>query len=285
MPNYFYLLIDANFSSSYLISMWLRLFNTNNQFKGILLRECKPSEEILDLRAEFHCRYVGQSILTKKITNDLNHAYGEIDQAEAAMISLFGIPEHPSSPHRDDLVFLGKDINGEMARDWFNKNTLASPPFFFSQLDQIIDPWWIDISNRRILNVHSAILPYARGVHSIENIAVTQDLDRFKEAAGTTVHYIDEGIDTGPIIRAERVNNPFRFHSIWELKGYIYMLGYRLYTDVAKHIAFQEDSIPAGVVSNPNFMSPNYRKKDFTPGTAILAENGYLAMKSKVGDQ
>jgi phosphoribosylglycinamide formyltransferase-1 len=52
----------------------------------------------------------------------------------------------------------------------------------------------------RIVNTHSAPLPEFPGAHPIEDVLAAG----VKETAAT-VHYVDEGIDTGPVIAAERV--------------------------------------------------------------------------------
>ena len=51
----------------------------------------------------------------------------------------------------------------------------------------------------RIVNVHPSLLPEFPGAHAIEDA-----LAAGVETTGVTVHYVDEGVDTGPIIRQER---------------------------------------------------------------------------------
>ena len=52
----------------------------------------------------------------------------------------------------------------------------------------------------RIVNTHSAPLPDFPGAHPIEDV-----LAAGVDETAATVHYVDEGIDTGPVIAAERV--------------------------------------------------------------------------------
>jgi len=52
----------------------------------------------------------------------------------------------------------------------------------------------------RVINVHPSLLPDFPGVHAIED-ALAAGVD----VTGVTVHYVDEGIDTGPVIVQEEV--------------------------------------------------------------------------------
>jgi len=52
----------------------------------------------------------------------------------------------------------------------------------------------------RIVNTHSAPLPQFPGAHPIEDV-----LAAGVSETAATVHYVDEGVDTGPVIAAEPV--------------------------------------------------------------------------------
>jgi phosphoribosylglycinamide formyltransferase-1 len=52
----------------------------------------------------------------------------------------------------------------------------------------------------RILNVHPALLPAFPGLH-----AQRRALEHGVKIAGATVHFVDEGVDTGPIVLQEAV--------------------------------------------------------------------------------
>ena len=52
----------------------------------------------------------------------------------------------------------------------------------------------------RIVNTHSAPLPDFPGAHPIEDV-----LAAGAKQTAATVHYVDEGVDTGPVIAAEPV--------------------------------------------------------------------------------
>jgi phosphoribosylglycinamide formyltransferase-1 len=65
---------------------------------------------------------------------------------------------------------------------------------------RIISPNFVRRYRMRIMNIHPALLPSFRGLH-----AQKQALDYGVKVTGCTVHFIDEGVDTGPIILQKAV--------------------------------------------------------------------------------
>jgi phosphoribosylglycinamide formyltransferase-1 len=59
---------------------------------------------------------------------------------------------------------------------------------------------FFDYYGGRIINTHSAPLPEFPGAHPIEDV-----LAAGVPETAATVHYVDEGMDTGPVIAVERV--------------------------------------------------------------------------------
>ena len=59
---------------------------------------------------------------------------------------------------------------------------------------------FFDYYGGRVVNTHSAPLPDFPGAHPIEDVLAAGVAE-----TAATVHYVDEGIDTGPVIAAERV--------------------------------------------------------------------------------
>jgi phosphoribosylglycinamide formyltransferase-1 len=66
---------------------------------------------------------------------------------------------------------------------------------------RIISPEFINTFRMRILNIHPALLPAFPGLH-----AQRQALDYGVKVSGCTVHFVDEGMDTGPIILQSAVS-------------------------------------------------------------------------------
>jgi phosphoribosylglycinamide formyltransferase-1 len=63
---------------------------------------------------------------------------------------------------------------------------------------EILGPEFIRRFAGRIVNVHPSLLPAFAGIRAIE-----QALDYGVKVMGVTVHYVDEGVDSGPIILQE----------------------------------------------------------------------------------
>lgn len=60
---------------------------------------------------------------------------------------------------------------------------------------RIISPEFVSHYRMRIMNIHPALLPSFPGLH-----AQKQALDAGVKITGCTVHFVDEGVDSGPII-------------------------------------------------------------------------------------
>jgi phosphoribosylglycinamide formyltransferase-1 len=67
----------------------------------------------------------------------------------------------------------------------------------------ILDAGFVARFPDRILNVHPALLPAFPGIRAIE-----QALDHGVKVFGVTVHLVDEGVDTGPIVLQRAVELP-----------------------------------------------------------------------------
>jgi phosphoribosylglycinamide formyltransferase-1 len=60
---------------------------------------------------------------------------------------------------------------------------------------QLLSPEFLRRFAGRVINVHPALLPAFPGLRAVE-----QALDYGVKVFGVTVHFVDEGIDTGPVI-------------------------------------------------------------------------------------
>ena len=89
----------------------------------------------------------------------------------------------------------------------------------------------LDAFPNRILNIHPALLPAFPGLESWK-----QALDAGAKQAGCTVHFVDEGMDTGPIILQESV--PILSDDTAEvLHARIQVIEHRLYPAAIRKVA------------------------------------------------
>jgi phosphoribosylglycinamide formyltransferase-1 len=65
---------------------------------------------------------------------------------------------------------------------------------------QLLRPPFLERFPQRVVNIHPAPLPDFPGAHPLEDV-----LEAGAAAAAATVHYVDEGVDTGTVIASEPV--------------------------------------------------------------------------------
>jgi phosphoribosylglycinamide formyltransferase 1 len=68
---------------------------------------------------------------------------------------------------------------------------------------QLLDPVFLDRFPQRVINVHPALLPAFPGIGSVEQ-AIAYGVKVF----GVTVHFVDEGVDSGAIILQRALDLP-----------------------------------------------------------------------------
>ena len=68
---------------------------------------------------------------------------------------------------------------------------------------QLLSPEFVERFRNRAINVHPALLPSFPGID-----AVQQAIDHGSKVTGVTVHFVDEGVDSGPIILQRAVPIP-----------------------------------------------------------------------------
>jgi phosphoribosylglycinamide formyltransferase 1 len=277
----FILLTEDTFHAGYLVARWQEEFRSEAACNGVLLRATKPTDELLLARKAFHAQFRERHTLDRPTWSRLERLYPGLDKTDRAMVAAFGVPPGPAG--HDRIGFLDHDVNGQRAREWLTKQCAGGCELFvFVFLDRILEPWWIELTHSRIVNAHSAVLPGARGMFAIEQIAATRDLDRFRRSAGATAHYVDTGVDTGPIICGEQFADPFGFISIWDCKAHSFSLAFDILIRLSRRLTARPGVVPIGTSQDPATVGTEFKRADFTPERRRQAEFGYVEMRHRI---
>ncbi|MBF0565374.1 MAG: phosphoribosylglycinamide formyltransferase [Nitrospirae bacterium] len=115
----------------------------------------------------------------------------------------------------------------------------------------------LDAYPMRIMNVHPSLLPAFRGLD-----AQKQALDFGVKVAGCTVHFVDEGVDTGPIIIQAAVsviqgdNAESLSDRILKLEHKIYPYAVKLFSEGRLRVEGRTVVIKGGVDNNGFLTNP-----------------------------
>ncbi len=96
---------------------------------------------------------------------------------------------------------------------------------------QLLSPAFVGRFRNRVVNVHPALLPAFPGLD-----AIGQALQAGVETTGVTVHFVDEGIDTGPAIVQREVAVPAGRDRA-QLEEAIHAVEHELYPEAIRMIA------------------------------------------------
>jgi phosphoribosylglycinamide formyltransferase-1 len=115
-----------------------------------------------------------------------------IERARAASIAagLFPSADFPDRGARDAAM-----------GDWIEKR--GADLIVLAGYMQLLSESFVARFRHRIVNVHPALLPDHPGLD-----AIGQALNAGVETTGVTVHFVDEGVDTGPVILQREVDVP-----------------------------------------------------------------------------
>jgi phosphoribosylglycinamide formyltransferase-1 len=101
----------------------------------------------------------------------------------------------------ETAVFPAADYADRAARDtvmadWLDEQGVEL--LVLAGFMEILSPGFIGRFSGRVINVHPSLLPAFPGIRPIE-----EALDYGVRVMGVTVHYVDEGVDSGPIVLQE----------------------------------------------------------------------------------
>jgi phosphoribosylglycinamide formyltransferase-1 len=115
-----------------------------------------------------------------------------LERARAAGVetAVFTRDEHPDREARDDAM-----------AEWIE--AFPADLVVLAGYMQLLSPPFVARFRNRIVNVHPALLPSFPGLD-----AIGQAIEAGVEVTGVTVHFVDEGVDTGPVIVRREVAVP-----------------------------------------------------------------------------
>jgi phosphoribosylglycinamide formyltransferase-1 len=107
------------------------------------------------------------------------------------------------APHLPTATFELRDFSSRESRDeamaaWLHEQGVEL--VVLAGYMHILTPAFLRRFPSRVINVHPSLLPDFPGAH-----AVADQLAAGVRESGVTVHLVDEGVDTGPILLQERV--------------------------------------------------------------------------------
>jgi phosphoribosylglycinamide formyltransferase 1 len=116
-----------------------------------------------------------------------------LERAEGAGIetAVFSLADEPDRARRDEAL-----------AGWLEERDVEL--VVLAGFMELLTPGFIRRFGGRIVNVHPALLPAFPGLGAID-----QALEHGVKVAGVTVHFVDEGVDSGPIVLQEAFELPY----------------------------------------------------------------------------
>lgn len=145
---------------------------------------------------------------------------GALERARSAGVETAVFPrgDHPDRESRD--VAMG---------DWIESR--KADLIVLAGYMQLLSSGFVARFRNRIVNIHPALLPAFPGLD-----AIGQALEAGAEVTGVTVHFVDEGVDTGPAILQREVPVPVG-RDRERLETSIHAVEHELYPEAIRMIA------------------------------------------------
>jgi phosphoribosylglycinamide formyltransferase-1 len=139
---------------------------------------------------------------------DKTHGHDGVEVAAVAS-SKPGVKalERATAAGIETRVFEAGDYPGRAERDhamaaWLQERDVEL--VVLAGFMELLDAAFLSRFPARVINVHPALLPAFPGAHPVED-----QIEYGVKVGGVTVHFVDDGIDTGPIILQEAVSLPY----------------------------------------------------------------------------
>ncbi|HEX6652487.1 MAG TPA: phosphoribosylglycinamide formyltransferase [Thermoleophilaceae bacterium] len=143
-----------------------------------------------------------------------------LQRAETAGIEtrVFSLADEPDRARRDDALAA-----------WLEERAVEL--VVLAGFMELLTPGFIRRFAGRIVNVHPALLPAFPGLGAIE-----QAIEHGVKVAGVTVHFVDEGVDSGPILLQEAFELPYH-RDISAIRQHFHDVEHRLLPHAVRLIA------------------------------------------------
>ncbi|MCB0869152.1 MAG: phosphoribosylglycinamide formyltransferase [Solirubrobacterales bacterium] len=159
------------------------------------------------------------------VGSDKPEAYA-LERAVAAKVPTAAFP-------RDE--FADREARDSAMADWIDST--GAELVVLAGYMQLVSPSFVERFRGRIVNVHPALLPSFPGLD-----AIGQALEQGVKVTGVTVHFVDEGTDTGPVILQRAVEVPANWDRD-ELEARVHAVEHQIYPEAIGMIARGEVKI------------------------------------------
>jgi phosphoribosylglycinamide formyltransferase-1 len=122
-----------------------------------------------------------------------------------------------------------RDARDQALGDWLEER--GARLVVLAGFMEILGPTFIRRFEGRIVNVHPSLLPSFPGIRSIEAA-----LEHGVKVTGVTVHFVDEGVDSGPIILQEALELTYPA-AVEEVERRVHEIEHRLLPRAVRLIA------------------------------------------------
>lgn len=147
-------------------------------------------------------------------------AAGALERAHRAGVetAVFPAADYPDRAARDEAI-----------GDWIEAR--EADLVVLAGYMQLLSPAFVARFRNRVVNIHPALLPSFPGLD-----AIGQALAAGVETTGVTVHFVDEGVDTGPVIAQREIPVPPGVPRD-ELEAAVHAVEHELYPEAIRMIA------------------------------------------------
>jgi phosphoribosylglycinamide formyltransferase-1 len=126
--------------------------------------------------------------------------------------------------------YASREQRDQLMGDWFEGKGVDL--VVLAGFMEILSPGFVRRFRGRMINVHPSLLPAFAGIGAVE-----QALEYGVRVTGVTVHFVDEGVDTGPIIAQEAFSLEGYSRDIAAVEKRIHEVEHRLLPEAVRLLA------------------------------------------------